>query len=67
MTKTRKVLVRAYEDEYGQDHLGFFIATGQWADGHLAYSRIENGKIIEEDEGCYYQLRCNHGLKMFHV
>ena len=67
MAKSRKVLVRAYEDEYGKDHIGLFIARGQWADGHLAYSRIDKNGIIKDEEGCYYQLRYNHGLKMFHI
>lgn len=49
---------------------GYFINTGIWADGRLAYSRCDkDGNIIEEGE--YYQLRCitNKGNKlvMFHV
>lgn len=41
---------------------GTFVCTGQWADGHLAYSRLDdNGEIIEEDEGMFVQLRSNYG------
>lgn len=35
-----------------------FINTGIWADGHLAYSRLDDqGNVIEEDEGMFVQIR----------
>lgn len=37
---------------------GWFIAQGQMADGHLAYTRLDdNGEAIEGEEGAYIQLR----------
>lgn len=36
---------------------GTFINTGIWANGRLAYSRLDNnGNIIEEDEGMFVQV-----------
>ena len=41
---------------YRQSKMGTFIARGQWADGHLAYTRIdENGEEVEDCS--YVQLR----------
>ena len=41
---------------------GKFICIGQWADGHLAYSRVDdNGNVIEEEDGRYVQLRSSNG------
>lgn len=41
---------------------GKFIARGQWADGHLAYSRIdENNNPIDDEECAYVQLRSIYG------
>ena len=40
--------------------IGKFVNTGLWADGHLAYSRLDNdGNIIEEDDGMFAQVREN--------
>ena len=37
---------------------GYFINTGIWADGRLAYSRCDKeGNIIEDEEGAYLQVR----------
>ena len=45
--------------------IGTFIARGQWADGHLAYSRLdENNEVIEDEECVYVQLRGYNGLFM---
>ena len=45
---------------------GKFICIGQWADGHLAYSRVDdNGNVIDGEDGRYVQLRSyNGGLYM---
>ena len=48
--------------------IGIFKATGQWADGHLAYSRYdEDGNVIEDEEGAYAQVRDGNGLYMVRV
>lgn len=45
-----------------------FICEGQWADGHLAYSRLdEHGEIIEEDRCMYAQIRTNGQLLMIRI
>lgn len=45
-----------------------FIVTGQWHDGHLAYSMLdENGEIIPEHEGSFYQVRYNGRLLMVRI
>lgn len=66
---TYKIITRKYYESYNKDEvlkIGKFIARGQWADGHLAYSRLdENNNPIEEDECSYVQLRSyNGGLYM---
>lgn len=54
-----KPIKRRYFDSqsiFCQSKIGTFKAGGQWSDGHLAYSRIDdNGEEIEEC--CYVQLR----------
>ena len=59
--KTYKVIERRYfetHDMFEHSKVGKFVARGQWADGHLAYSRLdENGNEIEEEECMYYQVR----------
>lgn len=42
-----------------------FRLTGQWADGHYAYTRI--GDEGTEDEGMYAQVRENGKLCMLHI
>lgn len=49
-----------------------FEVYGQWADGHLAYSKItinEKGEkeVKQEDEGTYYQSRSNGKLIMCRI
>ena len=65
---TYKVIERNYYESMGALTLkkGRFIAHGQWADGHLAYSRLdENDEVIEDEECVYVQLRSyNGGLYM---
>ena len=63
--ETYKMIKRKYYESMNDKTLkdGLFIARGQWADGHLAYSRInENGEAVSEDEECaYVQLRSVNG------
>ena len=61
---TYKVIKRKYRSS--MDALTFkvgnFIARGEWADGHLAYSRLDdNGNVIEDEECVYVQLRSYNG------
>ncbi len=45
-----------------------FKATGQFDNGHLAYSRVDiDGNIIPEDESSYYQIRFRNMLVMVRV
>lgn len=47
---------------------GTFIARGEQADGHLAYTRLdEEGNDIEGEETSYIQRRTSVGLVMFHI
>lgn len=60
--KTYKPIRRIYLEEHNEKinalKNSYFIATGQWADGHLAYSRLdENMNVIPEDDGAYVQIR----------
>lgn len=42
-----------------------FIATGQWADGKIAYSLLDpQGKIYPEHDSAFYQIRSNGKLLM---
>lgn len=63
-----KIITRKYYETMndGFQKTGRFIATGIWADGHLAYSRVDdNDNIIEDEEGRYLQMRSfNGGLFM---
>ena len=59
-----KQIKRKYYDSMSSYELktGTFVCTGQWADGHYAYSRLDdNGEIIEEDDGMFVQLRSDNG------
>lgn len=55
-----KQIKRKYFETYGKHEEakeGIFICTGQWADGHYAYSRLDqDGNRIEEDDGMFVQL-----------
>lgn len=63
-----KEIKRTYEIGNERFEDGLFIATGIWADGHLAYSRLdENHNIIEEDEGMFAQVRENGKLLMVRI
>ena len=54
--KEKKIIKRRYVVSGVTSKEGYFINTGIWADGHLAYSRCtKEGKIIEE--GAYLQIR----------
>lgn len=42
-----------------------FILAGRWADGHFAYSMVDDaGNEIYGEEGAYYQLKINGHLIM---
>lgn len=42
-----------------------FIATGQWADGRIAYSLLdEHGQVIPEHDSAFYQIRYDGKLLM---
>ena len=63
-----KIITRKYYETMNslEQKTGKFICMGQWADGHLAYSRVDdNGNVIDEEDGRYVQLRSfNGGLYM---
>lgn len=61
--KTYKIITRNYYETWDSEmKTGRFIARGQWADGHLAYSRLdENDNPIDDEECCYVQLRYTNG------
>lgn len=59
---TYKIITRIYytgeNGIFEKGKIGRFIARGQWADGHLAYSRLDDeGNEIEGEECAYYQRR----------
>ena len=63
--ETYKIIYRRYYETYDPNEevkWGHFIARGQWADGHLAYTNLDNPN--EEDEGMFVQLRGSDGLYM---
>lgn len=64
-----KPITRNYYDiDVDEWKVGRFIARGDFADGHLAYTRIdENGEDIEGEETCYYQVIWGGHLVMFHI
>ena len=64
-----KILKRNYIDVNDFEiKVGNFINSGVWADGHLAYSRLdENNEIIPDEEGAYYQTRFGGKLCMERV
>ena len=62
MTKYKIIKRDYYEDYTTNKESGFFVARGQWADGHLAYSRCDaNGNVIDDNDCCYVQLRYSNG------
>ena len=65
--ETYKIIERRYYESMNSltPKKGKFIASGMWADGHLAYSRLDdNGNVIEDEECVYVQLRGQYGLFM---
>ena len=63
-----KIITRPYEYGYEPIKIGKFICEGEWADGHLAYSLLdENNEIIEEDRGMFAQIRLNGKLTMIRI
>ena len=70
MAKFYKVIQRDYQDPNTNEwRYGRFVARGQWADGHLAYSRVDMaGEPLSEDDDCtYFQVRYGRKLVMFHI
>lgn len=64
---TYKKICRDYVDG-DETGTAWFIAQGQWADGHLAYSRFdEDGYIMEEEQCMYAQVRENGKLLMVRI
>ena len=66
----KKTIKRRYYESFSDltAKTGNFINTGIWADGHLAYSRVDdNGNIIPEEEGVYLQMRTQYGYFMQHI
>lgn len=59
--ETYKSIKRRYFETHSmfeQSKEGTFVARGQWADGHLAYSRLDDeGNEIEGEECAYVQVR----------
>ena len=65
-----KIIKRRYYDfNLKKVDWGYFINTGIFANGHLAYSRVtENGESIDfDEEGAYYQIKWFGSLWMEHV
>lgn len=57
---TYKIIERYYYETMDEltPKKGKFVARGQWADGHLAYSLLdENGNEVEGEECAYVQMR----------
>ena len=58
--KTYKIIARDYYETMDQKtpNKGKFVARGEWEDGHLAYSRLDDdNKEIDGEECAYIQLR----------
>ena len=64
-----KPIKRKYYDIYTEEYkVGTFIAGGTQADGHIAYTRLdEDGNEIEGEETSYIQYRTEVGLVMYHI
>lgn len=58
-----KIIKRRYCEFIGSiEKTGYFICIGEWADKHLAYSRVdENGNVIDGEDGRYVQVRSYNG------
>lgn len=66
---TYKIIKRKYYEtmDATETKVGLFIARGMWADGHLAYSLIdENGNALDE-ECMFVQIRENNQLVMVRI
>ena len=62
-----KTIRRTY-DYCGKIGQANFICEGEWADGHLAYSMLDdNNEVIEEDRGMFAQVRFNEHLRMIRI
>lgn len=69
MAKTYKIIERYYFDiDEFKWKKGNFVARGQWADGHLAYSLLdENGNEVEGEQCAYVQIRQEKMLVMTRI
>lgn len=57
-----------YDGDSEELKFGRFVARGDFADGHLAYTRLdENDNEIEGEETCYYQVQFGGRLVMMHI
>ena len=60
MANFYKPVTRKYFEDHSKDcqlKIGVFIARGEWADGHLAYSRLDaDGNEIDGEECAYVQM-----------
>lgn len=65
MKPVRRMYLENQDAELDPRQQGYFLATGEWEDGHFAYSRLdEHMDIIPEEDSVYYQIRINHQLIM---
>ena len=65
-----KTIKRQWTYDYTDTIQGvaLFVATGQWDNGQLAYSMVnENGEIIPEHEGGFIQIRHNGKMLMIRI
>ena len=65
-----KVIQRNYIDPNSKEiKKGFFIAMGQWADGHLAYTFCDvlGNPLSNYEEGMWAQVRQYGKLLMIHI
>ena len=66
----RKIKIRTYQNGCGNpfEENGKFVEDGMWADGHIAYSRLnDNDQVIEEEQGCYAQMRIDGQMIMYRI
>ena len=65
--RTYKPIIRPYFEGNNEEvQIGKFIARGQWADGHLAYTRFDEDGY-EMEEANYVQIRYRGQLVMVRI
>lgn len=69
MANYYKPITRPYYDiDTDEWKRGTFIAGGMQADGHIAYSRLDDDGNEIEDESCsYIQYKTCNGMAMYHI